>query len=146
MNNNKKLIQALNNILQFLYDSSLCFKKHVYNVNDFELKKLFEEYYHSREKMIDEIKIELTKLGADKSVKGTILGKAHMVFENIKSFLTRGNAFAITKEVRRGENVLIDYYKEALKLPLSDSLKTILLSHLNKIETDIKQADLISAR
>ena len=146
MKNNDEIVHALNNIMQFLHDSAECFKKHVYNVNDNQLKELFAKYVISREEMLDEIKIAICHFGKDIEVKGTLLGKTHMLFENIKSYLTNGDAFAITKEVRRGENVLIDYYKEALKLDLPMGLKQVLIKHLAQIEEDIKKADLLSIK
>lgn len=142
----EKLASALNNILQFLFDSKVCFDKHIQNVNDDDLKRIFKEISESRQAMIADIHNQLLNLGIDKAIKGTVLGKLHMIFENIKSFLTEGDPIAITKEVRRGENVLIDYYKQALILQLAPNLKTLLLRHMNKIEDDIKKSDLFSVK
>src|SRR6476661_5890432 len=95
----------------------------------------------SRKKMIQDIQNALSHYGVTKELKGTILGKTHMVFENIKSFITKGDSLAITKEVRRGESVLIDYYKKAAILPLEPKIKDMLLSHIDKIEEDVKKSD-----
>lgn len=145
MNNPQQdLSEALNDIFQFLVDSKSCFAKHTQNVNNIALKRLFAQLTQSRGKMIAEIKSMLASHGEFPSERGTITGKTHMVFENIKSLLTGGDALAITKEVRRGEGVLIEYYKNALALKPPVEVRNLLLSHLEQIQEDIKEADLLS--
>lgn len=140
----EKIETALNNILQFLTDSKSCFEKHVHNVNDPNLKILFKKYASERGRMIEDLKNELSFYTQNIVAKGTILGKSHMVFENIKSFVMNGDALSITKEVRRGEGVLIEYYKNALNLDLRSQTRSILLNHLKQIQEEVAEADLES--
>jgi uncharacterized protein (TIGR02284 family) len=144
--NQDLLTEALNNIMQFLHDRAVCFAKHVENVRAPELKKLFRNLTLSREKMLQEIQAELISRGNRFAVKGTWLGKTHMLFENLKSRIVQGDALSITKEVRRGEGVLIEYYKEALAMQISPELRAKLMKHLSKIEDDIKKSDLLSVQ
>jgi len=144
MKENNELINALDNTLHFLVDSKLCFEKHVENVDNQDLKTLFARIAASRSLMISDLKRILRTLNVTPTERGTLLGKAHMVFENIKSLLTKGDPLVITKEVRRGEGVLIEYYKTALSLRSPQDIKSILISHLNIIEDDIKQSDILS--
>jgi uncharacterized protein (TIGR02284 family) len=146
MKNDKELCDALNNILQFLQDSAECFSKHVENVKTSELKALFKDFTLSREDMIREIEEELILRGDHRKIKGTLLGKAHMLFENLKSYISKGDPLIITKEVRRGEGVLIEYYKEALALQIPPVLRAKLMKHLNKIENDVKESDMLSVQ
>lgn len=144
MSNREDIHDALNSILQFLYDSQACFTKHVENVSDEHLKVLFHELTISRQRMLTEIMGTISTFGEKPEVRGTFLGKTHMVFENLKSMLMGGDPLSITKEVRRGEGVLIEYYKHALSLTIPNDLRQLLLKHLNKIEDDIKEADILS--
>jgi uncharacterized protein (TIGR02284 family) len=146
MNNDKEhaLITALNNIMQFQKDSVDCLERHIANVHDIRLQDLFKKLVFSRKTMLHEIQAELIMRGIDKAATGTLLGKAHMLFENIKSMITKGDALAITKEIRRGESMLIDYYKNALAIEIPADLRAKLLTHLAQIEDDMKEYDLLS--
>lgn len=93
--------------------------------------------------MIDEIKSLLLTYGYDPAETGTVIGKSHMAFENLKSLMTQGDSLIITKEVRRGEGILIKYYKKALALDPPSEVKNLLLTHLKKIQDDIKESDLL---
>jgi uncharacterized protein (TIGR02284 family) len=140
----KDIKDYLNNILEYLYDSADCYEKHVENVSDNNLKELFSYLSQQRLLMIDEIKSEIQRLGGEPKNSRTIIGQLHELYENLKSIITSGNPLAITKEIKRGENMLIESYKEIFKQEPPEKTKSLLLSHLNQLEDELKHVDMNS--
>lgn len=139
-------VKSLNNIIEFLHDSESCYKDHIDHVENATLKDHFKMLHQSRRKMILELEDCVRALNDEPSEHGTLLGQAHRVYENIKTLLTQGNLLSITKEIRRGESVLIQYYQEALKEDLPEEIKTKLRRQLEQIENEVKAVDEITAK
>jgi uncharacterized protein (TIGR02284 family) len=140
----KNLVDDLNNILQFLYDSNDCYEKHLENMDDNNLKELFGYLSQQRLLMIEEIKNEIKRLGGEPKQSKTLIGQVHEFYENLKNIITNGDPVVITKEIKRGENMLIENYKETLRKEIPEETRSLLLGHLNQMEDELKHVDMSS--
>jgi uncharacterized protein (TIGR02284 family) len=138
----KEVSDYLNDVLQFLYDSTDCYEKNMENVSDNNLKELFAYLSQQRSQMVDEIKNEILELGGEPKTSGTLIGKVHELYENLKNMVTNGDLLTITKEIKRGENMLIECYKEAFKIDLPEKTKSLMLNHLEQIGEELKRIDM----
>lgn len=136
-----KIVKKLDEIAQLLHDGYSCYKNHVENVKQPALKELFIHLSQQRLKMENEIKKEIELAGEKPSEGGTITGTVHKFYENLKSIITQGDPLAITKEIKRGENMLLEEYKSAISCHLTNELKEILIRQFNQVEDELKEAD-----
>jgi uncharacterized protein (TIGR02284 family) len=139
----KDLKSLVNNIIQFLYDSHRCYQCHVDNVSDPNLKAFFSKLSAERLQMINEIKNTVIEAAAIEP-SGTMTGSIHQFYENLKSLITSGDPLSISKEIKRGENILVEYYKEALRLDLPEMYQHLFRKHMAKVESELVKADFLA--
>lgn len=141
MKNDDEIDDKLNELVQYLQDSKNGYKECTDCVNSPSLKKLFIELAEKRKLMLSELNEGYGFIEAMSQKDGTILGKFHQIFTSLKSLLTNKDPRAIIKEIKRGENLLLDSYKELLQEELDISLETILRKQLAELENDYLNID-----
>jgi uncharacterized protein (TIGR02284 family) len=137
-------VKNLNVISQLLQDGYSCYKSHIENVKQPEMKKLFVHLCQQRFKMREEITSLIQSLGEKPSEGGTVVGGLHKFYENFKSIITQGDPLVISKEIKRGENMLLEEYKIALSKDLPFNVKDILFKQFNQVEDELKKTDMTS--
>jgi|GEM_PF-5358670 len=138
------ITRNLQNIVQLLFDGQRCYQSHVENIEDFALKDLFKKFGQSRAKMIEEVQ---ALLGTDSvEAKGTTLGSLYEMFDSLKNALTKNDSLAIAKEIKRGENALLEALKQALNVTDDQSIKLRLLNIINSVEDELKQVSSLSEK
>lgn len=142
--NNEEVTDSLNDILGYVYDSYNGYKECADVVADETMKNLFSILGTQRESMIKELAKEIKALGTEPVQSGSAIGAAHRLFVDLKSLVTGGGTEAIINEVKRGENTLINSYKDVLKKDLPAPIRTILTHQLENIERNLIQIDTLS--
>lgn len=139
-----QLSSELNNIIQFLYDSYESYKNYVDSVSDIKLRLFFNRISEHRLQMIREVQANIPET-SKLELKGTLTGKFYLFYKKLKSLIAKGDLLSITKELKRGENTLIEYYKEALNSGyLLKSQHELLKRQMQQIEEELKQSDLLA--
>lgn len=137
-------IPAIKNIIQFLYDGYECYRNHIGNVTDPQLKEFFKRASMERLRMIEEIQKVVPEVVGIRPT-GTITGTVHKFYESLKALITRGDPLSISKEIKRGENILVEYYKQALSCSnMPESRQCLLKKHLQAIEIELMKGDILS--
>jgi len=139
-----EIVSALNNNLQFLYDSKNCLMQHANAIKDESLRRLLNDMAESRQKMLYDIQQELTSIDYPREPVGTLQGKILMVFENLKRFFTRSDSQTISKDIQKSEAHLVECYKKMLAFNLDNALRQRLNAHLSAIENEIKSCENIA--
>jgi uncharacterized protein (TIGR02284 family) len=137
MNNAQLMDSTFEDLVHYLQDSRNGYMECADNVDSQLMKNLFIAFSKKRGEMLN----ELEDISEDKKIfraNGTLKGKMHQIFVNLKGFITGKNVDSIIAEIKRGENILIENYREILKdnsLPFN--LKAILRNQMEQIENDI---------
>jgi len=111
---------TLNKLLATLTDSINGYRESAENIEDGGLKQLFLQSADERARVAEELRAEVQRLGIhEPNDDGSVLGKTHQVFLDLKAAVTGRDDKAIINEVERGE----DYLKEKFEAILeSDDL------------------------
>lgn len=141
---NTTLVKTLNELLEYLNDSQEGYQQCVGSVTDRRMAELFDSLAMKRRKMANELGERIKILGGSPKESGSITGVMHRLYVNLKSAITGGDIDAIINEIKRGENTVINCYKEALRKNFTADVHSVLNSHLNEIEGDIASMDKLS--
>lgn len=113
--NHSEEITALNTLTATTIDSVNGYKDSAKNVDSERLRELFRKRADERQKVVEQLRGEVRRLGGNPEDDGSILGKTHQVFEDIKAAVTGRDEKAIINEVERGEDYIKGKYEAALK-------------------------------
>ena len=117
--NHSDEISTLNTLIATTIDSVNGYENSAKDVKNERLRQIFRELADERQKVVQELRAEVRRLGGNPEDDGSFLGKAHQRFEDLKAAITGGDDKAIIDEVERGE----DYIKEKFEAALnSDKL------------------------
>ena len=110
---------VLDTLVATLTDSDNGYGDSGENIEDGRLKQLFLESAEERARVAEDLRAEVRRLGADPNDDGSLAGKTHQVFLDLKAAVTGRDDKAIINEVERGEDYLKEKFETALA---SDSL------------------------
>ena len=109
-------IGTLNTLTNTLIDSVTGFEDAAANLDgNSRLQELFRERASERNRIVEELRGEVRRLGGNPEDDGSFLGKAHQRFLDLKAAVAGRDEKAIINEVERGE----DYLKEKFETALS---------------------------
>lgn len=136
--NPSKTASKLNSLIETLHDSHDGYKECATETKNLKLKVLFQTLASTRESQINTLQQEVTRLYKEPAKSGTMLGAAHRLFVDLKSMLTGRDNEAIINEIRRGENHLIENYREAIQSEIYVDIKPLLVEQLQTIEKNLQ--------
>lgn len=142
--NNKDNAKLLNDLVEYLYDSRNGYKECADQVANPRLKDLFARLSTLRQSMIARLSQEVKNLGEEPVTSGSMIAAAHRTFfVDLKALLTGGDEQAITNEINRGENMMIDRYQEVLnKSELPSQISSLLREQLNEIRSNVSSVNM----
>ena len=117
MNDNRHSdeISTLNTLIATTIDSITGYEDSAQNIENARFAQIFRERANERQRVVEELRNEVRRLGGNPEDDGSFLGKAHQRFEDLKAAITGRDEKAIVNEVERGE----DYLKEKFETALS---------------------------
>jgi uncharacterized protein (TIGR02284 family) len=133
---NQKVITTLNDLIETCRDGLNGFKEAADNVKSLDLKNLFNEIANERGKCVQELQLEVRRLGGDPEKTGSTAGALHRTWMDIKGTLTGRDDHTILVECERGEDSAVNAYKEALKLGLPTNINVIVQRQYQTIQND----------
>ena len=108
-------ITTLNTLTATLIDSVTGFEDAATNLEgESRLKELFRERASERNRIVEELRSEVRRLGGNPEDDGSFLGKTHQRFLDLKAAVTGRDEKAIINEVERGEDYLKEKFETAL--------------------------------
>ena len=114
MDNNDQ-ISTLNTLIATTIDSVTGYEESAKNVDNERLRQIFRERADERQRVVEELRSEVRRLGGDPEDSGSFLGKTHQRFEDLKAAITGRDEKAIINEVERGEDYLKEKFETALE-------------------------------
>lgn len=130
----EKVGNKLNDLLEKTYDAEKGFKKASENVNNPSLKTYFRNKAQERYNFGHELKTEIRSFNQDVDKGGSLTGKAHRAWMDVKNLFSGDNEESMLEEAIRGEKAAVSEYEDVLSetsLPLST--KSVLQSQKNII-------------
>lgn len=132
----EKIVDTLNDLIQITEDSHEGYRKSAEDVDDPELKDLFNDLAAQRGAMVRELQKFVAEQGGAPESTGTVLGGAHRVFIDLKAAVLGRDRHAILAEVERGESEAVRRYEQALEVELPQHLRDAVAEHLDRIRLD----------
>jgi uncharacterized protein (TIGR02284 family) len=108
-------ISTLNTLIATTIDSITGYEDSAQNIDNERFRQIFRERANERQRVVEELRSEVRRLGGEPEEGGSFLGKTHQRFEDLKAAITGRDEKAIINEVERGE----DYLKEKFETALS---------------------------
>lgn len=133
---NKKIVSTLNDLIETCRDGMNGFKEAAENVKSLDLKNLFTQISNERAKSVQELQLEVRRLGGEAEKTGTTAGALHRVWMDVKGTLTGKDDHTILVECERGEDSAVAAYKDAIKLGLPSNILTIVQLEYETIQRD----------
>jgi uncharacterized protein (TIGR02284 family) len=133
---NNKIVDTLNDLIETCRDGLNGFKEAAENVKSLDLKNLFNQLANERAKCVQELQIEVRRLGGEAEKTGSTGAALHRVWMDIKGTLTGKDDHTILVECERGEDSAVSAYKDALKEPLPTEILTIVQRQYQTIQND----------
>jgi len=115
MAEHSKAITTLNTLIATTIDSITGFEDSAQNIDNERLREIFRQRANERQRIVDELRSEVRRLGGNPEDDGSFLGKAHQRFEDLKAAITGRDEKAIVNEVERGEDYLKSKWQAALE-------------------------------
>ena len=113
--NNKMKVITLNGLLAKCYDAEKGYKEAAEIVEAGHLKSLFHEFAQQRYDFGQQIKKMIRKIGGEVEKGGTLEAGAHRIWMELKAKISSNEESAILEEVKRGEELALDYYNKAIE-------------------------------
>ena len=110
----------LKTLTSTLNDSVNGYRDAAENAEGSQFQQILRDNASERERMAGELAGEVRRLGGTPDEDGTVLGKTHQAWLDLKAAVTGRDDKAIINEVERGE----DYLKEKFEAALADDSLT----------------------
>ena len=108
-------ITTLNTLIATTIDSVNGYENSAKDIENTRLQQLFRERADERQKVVEDLRNEVRRLGGNPEDDGSFMGKTHQRFEDLKAAITGQDDKAIINEVERGEDYLKEKWQAALQ-------------------------------
>ena len=116
MDNRDTGIATLNTLIATTIDSVTGYENSAKDIDNERFREIFRARADERQRVVEQLRDEVRRLGGNPEDDGSFLGKTHQRFEDLKAAITGNDDKAIINEVERGE----DYLKEKFEAALND--------------------------
>ena len=116
MSDRQDEISTLNTLIGTLIDSVNGYEDAASNSEAGRFQQMFRERAGERQRVVEDLRSEVRRLGGNPEDDGSFMGKTHQRFLDLKAAVTGRDEKSIIDEVERGE----DYLKEKFETALND--------------------------
>jgi uncharacterized protein (TIGR02284 family) len=108
-------ISTLNTLIATLIDSITGYEDAAANSEAGRFAQIFRERAGERQRVVEDLRAEVRRLGGNPEDDGSFMGKTHQRFLDLKAAITGRDDKAIINEVERGEDYLKSKFETALE-------------------------------
>jgi uncharacterized protein (TIGR02284 family) len=112
---NNDTIRILNDLIETCEDGEHGFRLAAEDAKDAELRSLLQRYSDQRRDFVRELRALVTQLGGNADDHGSVTGKLHRGWINLKAAISSNEPHAVLAECERGEDAAVKAYREALE-------------------------------
>jgi uncharacterized protein (TIGR02284 family) len=132
---------ALETLIDTTYDSVEGYRKAGETAKSPELKRILSEQAAKRQKTLDALNAELTRLGGDLVTKGTATGGLHRLWMDLTNLFESGDKAAVER-VEEGEDYLAEKFEDMLKATdLDPTTRSVVQTALSEIREGERMSD-----
>ena len=143
---NSQLVALLNGLIETCKDGEKGYREAADGVENAFYRMLFQEYSRLRTKYVSELKGQVVALGGQPDRKGSVKGAIHRGWMNLKTAIAGNDDDLIVAECKRGDELAIRQYKDALKLDLPPKVRTIVERQMNEIISTQKRVQAMDSK
>jgi uncharacterized protein (TIGR02284 family) len=118
-------IKQINHLIETARDGEEGFKTAANAAKDPSLKEMFTNYAQQRARFVEELQLQVRRLGGDPGKRGSIAGALHRGWMNVKSMVAGSTDDALIREAERGEDVAVKAFQDALAMELPVDVQPI---------------------
>jgi uncharacterized protein (TIGR02284 family) len=107
-------ISTLNTLIATTIDSINGYENSAKDVENERFREIFRERASERQRVVEDLRAEVRRLGGNPEDDGSFMGKTHQRFEDLKAAVTGKDEKSIINEVERGEDYLKEKFETAL--------------------------------
>jgi uncharacterized protein (TIGR02284 family) len=107
-------ISTLNTLIATLIDSVTGYEDSAANIDNSRLQELFGDSARERQRVVEDLRSEVRRLGGNPEDDGSFLGKTHQRFLDLKAAIAGRDEKAVINETERGEDYLKEKFETAL--------------------------------
>ena len=134
---NDHAVHLLNSLIETTLDSVNGYRHAAENVENPELRSMFEQRASRRAQISSELQGEVRTFGGEPRTDQSTLGAMHNKFVDLKSSLTGNSDKAVIDEVERGEDVIkAKFEKAAQDDDLPSNARALVQRALGMIQAD----------
>lgn len=132
---------ALETLIDTTYDSVEGYRKASETAKSPELKRILSDQAAKRQKTLDALNAELTRLGGKLVTKGTATGGLHRLWLDLTNLFESGDKAAVER-VEEGEDYLAGKFEEALKATdLDPTTRSVIQTALGEVREGERLTD-----
>jgi len=131
---NEKTISTLNSLIETCKDGAKGYKAAAEDAKDVELQTLFQQYAAERESFVRELQQAVRAMGGDPDKSGSVIGRVHRGWLDIKAAISSNEPHAVLAECERGEDAAVKAYRDASRETLSPQATTLILRQLAAVQ------------
>lgn len=139
MQNNEKLVQALNELVSINYDRVFGYEKAIEDVgsSDVDLRTLFNQYVSQSRKYVNELQQTIRGLGGEPVTDSTMRGKLFRVWMDFKATVMGKDRKSVLDSCAYGEEAALKAYDEALQTDahLPDNIRVMIAEHKQALKS-----------
>ena len=137
----KEQKKALQNVINICQDGVKGYKKAAEDVENAELKTIFNRLAQQRKLFEEELKNDVRDLGFELEEDGNVKGFFHRTWIDLRSTFTSNETEAVIKEAKEGEEGALEVYNEAISTELPAYIKERLEKQRDFISGCLVQLD-----
>lgn len=118
-------IKVINHLIETARDGEEAFKTAAKAAKDSSLQEMFTNYAQQRARFVEELQLQVRRLGGDPGTRGSIAGALHRGWMNIKGMVAGSTDDGLIREAERGEDVAVSAYQDALEKDLPVDVQAI---------------------
>jgi uncharacterized protein (TIGR02284 family) len=108
-------ISTLNTLIATTIDSINGYEEAASQSEAGRFQQIFHDRASERQRVVEDLRSEVRRLGGEPEDAGSFLGKAHQAFFGLKAAITGRDEKSIINEVERGEDYLKEKWQAALQ-------------------------------
>jgi uncharacterized protein (TIGR02284 family) len=108
-------ISTLNTLIATTIDSINGYEEAASQSEAGRFQQIFRDRASERQRVVEDLRSEVRRLGGEPEDAGSFLGKAHQAFFGLKAAITGRDEKSIINEVERGEDYLKEKWQAALQ-------------------------------
>jgi uncharacterized protein (TIGR02284 family) len=128
-------IDSLAHLIEICADGVRGYEAASREVDDAELRQLFDEYARQRSSMRHELELCVSTLGGEPDAADSVAGRVHRGWMKVRGAVANRESHAILAECERGEDAAVQAYREAMDQLVTPDVREIVARQYVRVKS-----------